>query len=313
MNLQHRSAKILILSLLLIGFATLAACQSPKTQDNASNTIAKNNISTESTTENALTTKVDSTTESAITEPTASPSESATTEPITSKEPATSTNPVTSEPLTTEPAVTADPSVPIVVPNFTKDDFSKTLPPSFTGENVIVIDAASCEEGMSVTTKTEGSCFYLFNPESKAGSAANGVCKLMQDGVFHYYLDYGNANQYLPEGTSSLSLRDFYIRWSFTVPEAGTYNVGAYMRLKNNIERVCQIQFDNQAPFILNYSLSEQEVAAAQDTTQGSYMIFDGVEVTLSAGEHLLTYSFPISPPNHSSWHWRKIFLIKMP
>ena len=84
------------------------------------------------------------------------------------------------------------------------------------------------------------------------------------------------------------------------------------MRLKKNGDRACQIQFDDQAPLIMHYTL-DADISAIQDSTQGSYLTWDGVEVELAAGEHTVTYSIPAADlrTTTSSWHWRTIFLMK--
>ena len=181
-------------------------------------------------------------------------------------------------------------------------------------------------------TVAEGSKYNLFNKDNNAGPAAHGIYKLQQgnnpDGsaLFHYYIDFGNVNKKIESIYGAEykidSVDDCYIRWTFTVTEAGTYTFGSYMRLKNNADRRCQIQIDDQTPFIMHYTLSADDVASVNDdaaTTQGAYMIWDGVEVELEAGEHTITYTLPSAEYRQdadgkdvtSSWHWRTIYVMK--
>ena len=174
--------------------------------------------------------------------------------------------------------------------------------------------------------------FNLFNKDNTAGAAAHGVYKLKQgtlaDGsnLYHYYIDFGNVNKKIESIYGAeykiAALEDCYIRWTFTVTEAGTYTFGSYMRLKNEADRRCQIQIDDKTPFIMHYTLTKEEVASVNDdaaTTQGAYMLWDGVEVELEAGEHTITYTLPSAEYRTdadgkditSSWHWRTIYVMK--
>jgi hypothetical protein len=164
-------------------------------------------------------------------------------------------------------------------------------------------------------TNTEGSKYHLFNKDNNAGAAGHGVYKLIQDGVFHYYIDMASVNKTIEKEYGAdykiAAVEDCYIRWTFTVTEAGTYTFGSYMRLKDGKDRCCQIQIDDQAPLVMHYTISDDEVKALRDETQGLYLNWDGVEVELEAGDHTITYSFPAERTAASSWHWRTIFLTK--
>ena len=215
------------------------------------------------------------------------------------------------------------PTQPTIIPEFTGEDFSSLKFPEFENAT-IVIDGANCEAGSVVMTNTEGSKYHIFNKDNNAGAAAHGVYKLIQDGIFHYYLDPNSVNKTIETEYGAdykiASVDDCYIRWSFTVTEAGTYTVGSYMRIKDNGDRLCQVQFDDQTPLIMHYTLTKDEAlvenkvvkGSIQDATQGSYLMWDGVEVYLEAGEHTLTYSIPSTHGEKwSSWHWRTIYLMK--
>jgi hypothetical protein len=207
------------------------------------------------------------------------------------------------------------PEQPTVVEDFTADDFSAIKYPEF--ENAIVIEGANCETNSTVIEK-KATQFHLYNIDGKPGAAAHGVTKLDQSGVFHYYIDLGNVNKTIEAETGDASkkiavLDDCYIRWTFTITEAGTYTVGSYMRLKDASKRACMVQFDDQTPIVMNYTLNAEDLDGIKDETHGSYLMWDGVEVTLEAGEHTLTYNFPPEDirVSTSSWHWRTIYLMK--
>ena len=216
------------------------------------------------------------------------------------------------------------PTQPTIIPEFTGEDFSSLKFPEFENAT-IVIDGANCEVGSVMMTVDEAAGkFNLFNKDGNTGAAAHGVYKLSQDGVFHYYIDFKNVNSKIEKEYGAeykiADVSDCYIRWTFTVTEAGTYTVGSYMRIKNNSDRKCQVQFDDQTPLIMHYTLTKEEanvennvvLGTIQDATQGSYLMWDGVEVTLEAGEHTITYTFPEgSTESTSSWHWRTIYLMK--
>ena len=216
------------------------------------------------------------------------------------------------------------PEQPTIVPEFTGEDFSTVKFPEFDAPGTIVIEASSAEAGSVIMTSTENKAYHLFNKDGNTGAAAHGIYKLIQDGIYHYYIDLSNVNKSIEKEYGAdykiESLDDCYIRWTFTVTEAGTYTVGSYMRIKNNADRQCQVQFDDQTPLIMHYTLTEEEalvkdnvvLGTLQDATQGCYMMWDGVEVYLEAGEHTLTYSIPADHPEKwSSWHWRTIYLMK--
>ena len=207
-----------------------------------------------------------------------------------------------------------DPNAPVIVPDFTVEDLSKEMPEAFKNAT-IVIEASSCETNSVVMTVAENQKYHIFNKDNNAGAAGHGVYKLIQDGIYHYYLDFGNVNKTIASNYGDeykiASADDCYIRWTFTVTEAGTYTFGSYMRIKNNSARVCQIQIDDQTPLVMNYTLTAEDVTAVQDATQGAYIIWDGVEVELEAGEHTITYTLPLERANSSSWHWRTIYLMK--
>ena len=199
---------------------------------------------------------------------------------------------------------------PVIVPDFGADALSKELPEAYKNAT-IVIAGESCEANTSnIFTHKEGSNYHLYTPEGNAGASANGVIKLAQDGVFHYYIDPNAAKIKEANGGNGLAIEDCYIRWTFTVSEAGTYTICSYMRIKNSAERFCQVQFDDQVPMIMKYTVTDADVTAVNDGTQGAYLTWIGVEVELEAGEHTITYTIP-EGAKVSSWHWRTIYLLK--
>ena len=207
------------------------------------------------------------------------------------------------------------PTQPVIIPELGVEDFSALKFPEF--ENAIVIEGASCEAGSVVMTNTEGSKYHIFNKDNNAGAAAHGVYKLLNKDLFHYYIDLANVNKTIEKEYGAEykidSTADCYIRWTFTVTEAGTYTFGSYMRLKNSSDRSCQIQIDGNTPIIMHYTVSDDEVKSVQDSTEGAYLLWDGVEVELEAGEHTITYSIPDKAycNTEASWHWRTIYVMK--
>ena len=204
------------------------------------------------------------------------------------------------------------PEKPIIVPELTADDFSSLKYPEF--DNAIVIEGASCETGSKIV-ELKATQFHLYNIDGNAGAAAHGVTKLDQSGVFHYYIDMGNVNKTIASNDGDdkkiAAVEDCYIRWTFNVTEAGTYTFGSYMRLKDEKDRCCQIQIDDKTPFIMHYTLTADDLTGIKDDTHGTYLLWDGVEVELEAGEHTITYSFPTERTAASSWHWRTIYVMK--
>ena len=210
------------------------------------------------------------------------------------------------------------PEKPTIVPELTADDFSSMKFPEF--ENAIVIEGISCTTGsteLAVNGKTAEQGLHYFNKDNNEGAAAHGTYKLLTKDLYHYYIDFGGVNTSIERDFGAEykidALEDCYIRWTFTVTEAGTYTFGSYMRLKNKDDRSCQIQIDDNIPFIMHYTITAEEVTAAQDSAEGSYLMWDGVEVELEAGEHTITYSIPAAEYRTSagSWHWRTIYVMK--
>ncbi|MBQ8431618.1 MAG: hypothetical protein IJX28_01925 [Clostridia bacterium] len=203
-----------------------------------------------------------------------------------------------------------DPNAPEIIPDFGADALSKELPEAYKNAT-IVIEASSCEANTAnIFTQKENSTYHLYTPEGNAGASANGVIKLIQSGVFHYYIDPNAAKIKEANGGNGLATEDCYIRWTFTVTEPGTYTICSYMRIKNSAERFCQVQFDDQRPMIMKYTVTDADVNAVNDGTQGAYLTWTGVEVELEAGEHTITYTIP-EGAKVSSWHWRTIYLMK--
>ena len=227
------------------------------------------------------------------------------------------------------------PTQPTKIDELTVEDFSSLKFPEF--ENAIVIEGASCEVGsvkMLVDGKAEDAAQHFFNKDNTTGAAAHGIYKLAQgtkaDGspLYHYYIDFANVNKSIERDFGAdakiAAVEDCYIRWTFTVTEAGTYTFGSYMRLKDEKDRCCQIQIDDNNPFIMHYTLTADEVKSVSDgiektETQGTYLMWDGVEVELEAGEHTITYTLPSAEYRTdadgkditSSWHWRTIYVMK--
>ena len=208
------------------------------------------------------------------------------------------------------------PTQPTKIDELTVDDFSSLKFPEF--ENAIVIEGASCEAGsvkMLVDGKTEDAAQHFFNKDNTTGAAAHGVYKLLTKELYHYYIDFSNVNKSIERDFGAdakiAAVEDCYIRWTFTVTEAGTYTFGSYMRLKDEKDRCCQIQIDDNNPVILHYTLTADEVKSVQDSAEGSYLMWDGVEAELAVGEHTITYSFPAERTAASSWHWRTIYVMK--
>ena len=223
------------------------------------------------------------------------------------------------------------PEQPIIIPELTGEDFSSLKFPEFDAPGTIVIEGPSCEAGSVSMTVEADKKYNLFNKDGNTGAAAHGIYKLAQgtnaDGsnLFHYYVDFNNVNNKIAKEYGDeykiAALEDCYIRWTFTVTEAGTYTFGSYMRLKKNDDRACQIQIDDNTPFIMHYTLTADEAndkytGSVQDNTnntQGSYLMWDGVEAELEVGEHTITYSIPAEAyrTSTSSWHWRTIYVMK--
>lgn len=186
------------------------------------------------------------------------------------------------------------------IPTFTDADFSATKPSALTGSNVIKVLGENCETGCTtIISDTQ-----LYTNGIVTGASANGAHKLLTGGDYHYYIDQ-NMTGYGEAGLQSLSLKNCYIRFSFEVTTAGTYQLYTYNRVKAADTRRGVIRFDDQTPMAVTYKVTD--LAAVRDTTEGSYLKWDGVSVYLEKGTHTFTYTTETG----SSFHFRDLYLVK--
>lgn len=225
---------------------------------------------------------------------------------------------------------------------FQADKFSPTLPDVFgtstktlsngnvtfndtLKDGVIKIDNNTFKEG---STANSSVYYYTWNDTGAASSHGGRSLSTASDtrGVTHYYIDMGNANKALTNGAGQKisALRDCYIRWSFTIEEAGTYDFCFNVRANSADPRYALIQFDNQ-PITESYVLTWQSgltysdsirdtYGSSDDGTNGSYL--SGFSQYFEAGEHTITFRIAYhfdgtSYGNTSSWHFRNIYLVK--
>ena len=193
----------------------------------------------------------------------------------------------------------------IKVPTFTDADFSKTKPSVLNGSNVIKVEGSSCEAGCTdIYTAKENSTYHLSTLVVNTGASANGVVKYKAGGLYHYYLDNGAYGCVAAKG-SVLDYFNCYLRFSFEVAEAGYYQLYTYNRVKNADTRGGVIRFDNQPPMDIQYTVTD--LTAIRDTTDGSYLKWDGVCVYLEKGTHTFTYTLE----SGASFHFRDLYLVK--
>ncbi len=221
---------------------------------------------------------------------------------------------------TEKPVDPVDPAtVPIQWDAFTKANFSKERPAAFGADGVIAINCADLENGVadSNTTVTDNGNHYRYASAGPvAGKAgANGTHSIEVDGIRHYYIE--------PKDTAG----DFstpFIRWTFSVPADGWYDVCFYLRLKNGDFRTSMIQIDEEPVTeqdYLHYTLTADEVKEVRnnDTNVGTYLT--GYKVYLTAGDHTWTHRLSVldegktaeSDNSGPSFHYRKIFLAMSP
>ncbi len=189
-----------------------------------------------------------------------------------------------------------------VIPTFTDADFSTEM--NFTP--TITVEGSNCETGVTYTqTVTPNKQYHLFTNGIDTGASANSVVKLnagVTKTIYHYYISAG-ASGYADAGMGKQSNSTAYIRFSFKVTEAGTYEIYSYMRIKSADTRLGIVRIDNQTPMEVGYSLTNK----VDDGEAGAYMHWDGATVYLEAGTHTLTYQLP----SGSSWHFRTLYFVK--
>lgn len=198
-----------------------------------------------------------------------------------------------------------------IIPSFTNEDFSATKPTILNGSNVIKVAGSNCETGVTHKNATSTTSIYLFTLGNVTGASAHGTRKLIASesaskNIFHYYIDLGSSK---PGGVSidTLTTENCYIRFSFTVTQAGTYEIYSYMRQKNDT-RTGIVQIDDQRPMEISYTVTADTDVI--DAEAGSYMHWDGIQVKLAAGTHTITYK--LGECTKTSMHFRDLYFVRV-
>jgi hypothetical protein len=179
----------------------------------------------------------------------------------------------------------------------TLDAFSKTLPERFTASNVIKLDMNALDTGSAeILTVEVGSQFTLNTPNDTGKASANRTTKLLIDGLFHYYLNGGGSG-------TDIS----YIRWEFSVPESGVYEVCFNFRLKDDKARYSVFSIDGGEGQKMTYNTQGKRNELI-DSVQNSYLT--GWTIELAEGDHTLTVTLPNN--QGAAWHFRNIYLLKI-
>lgn len=181
----------------------------------------------------------------------------------------------------------------------TLDAFSKTLPERFTGSNVIKLDMASLDAGSDTIKPIDvenGKQQYELYSADKGTASANRTIKLLVDGLFHYYLNGGGTDADFP-----------YMRWEFSVPESGAYEVCFNFRLKDDSARYSVFSIDGGEGQKMTYTTQGKRDELI-DSVQNSYLT--GWTIELAKGDHTLTVTLPGN--KGSAWHFRNIYLLKI-
>ena len=201
-------------------------------------------------------------------------------------------------------AGTPDPNAPIDV-SLTKDNITTTLPAAFA--NAIKVPGSACEAGSTIEEKASDKHYLTTETKPTDKGSANGAIKLIageaaacaEDGIWHYYLDPKNVLG------SNDELSKCYITWTFTLPEAGTYNIASYHRLKAD-NRGGIITIDDDIVIDFSYVAKGITLADVVDKYAGAYMDW-GVSIELEAGTHTITYT----DTDTGSVHWRDFYFVK--
>ncbi len=177
---------------------------------------------------------------------------------------------------------------------FTIDDFSKTLPTAFATPDISIDGAeydASKSFGVADTQVPKSEC---------AGDYADDTLTR----PIHYYAanegDIANY-KYVTQQT-----------YTFTVTEAGTYDLCIYMRVKGDSAiRENLVLIDGKVgaeAYFFHFDIDG--ASAVKDDSAGSYMT--GFSVYLEAGEeHTITFKWDERCTTFSTLHIRNIYLVK--
>ena len=281
--------RVLTLALALVMLFAVVACEKATTNDTA-------------------TTEAPQPTEAPTNAPTDPPAEKPTETP--------SDTPVDPPAGPATPPV-VDPTKATTLEKWGDDAFTMFLPDDFLGENTIKIAGSVCEAGCTEVLPNGPTRFDLSTVPESGNSSAMGVIKLLpsespagtEEGIYHYYIDKNSGGSKAHNGGNALTWDQVYIRWTFTVEEAGTYKVASYHRIKAD-SRSGLIQFDDQDPVLISYELSVDKFDEVNDGYAGAYLYWEGFTVELAAGVHVLTYKLDPDAGNLSI-HWRDIYLTK--
>ena len=197
---------------------------------------------------------------------------------------------------------------------------------------VIKIDCGSMEENTVFRRSV-----YYYTWEDTGAVSAHGARYLASSdnrGIRHYYFDPGNANKSIGTDGPQLALKDCFMRWEFTIEEAGTYDVCFNIRASATDKRYALIQIDDSPlseSYILTWELDKgadnkyvytEEMRDTFDKndennkgTNGSYLT--GFSLTFEEpGTHTITFRVPYRPDGThfggtGSWHFRNIYMVK--
>lgn len=257
------------------------------------------------------------TTAAGDTTPTPLPSEKPTEQPTEAPTDNPGEDPTTPPPAGPATPPVVDPTKATTLEKWGDDAFTMFLPDDFLGENTIKIAGSVCEAGCTEVLPNGPTRFDLSTVPESGNSSAMGVIKLLpsespagtEEGIYHYYIDKNAAGSKAHNGGNALTWDQVYIRWTFTVEEAGTYKVASYHRIKAD-SRSGLIQFDDQDPVLISYELSVDKFDEVNDGYAGAYLNWEGFTVELASGVHVLTYKLDPDAGN-LSMHWRDIYLTK--
>ncbi len=220
--------------------------------------------------------------------------------------------------LAMSPDQTAPGNQPVVateVETLTVDKFSKDIPVDFTGADVIKIEGDSAKtEPVNVQEVEANKTYFLVLKDPTnvpEGASAHGVRQLVNQGVYHYYLDAGKISNL--DGTA-IDWKDCYIRWEFEVPagKAGSYSLGFYNRQKNADSRSGYLTIDGKT-YKICYDINGADLTTIRDVSDGSYLNMDSLTLNLTEGKHTITYQtlYDDADKQGASWHFRNIYVIR--
>ena len=215
--------------------------------------------------------------------------------PSTTKKPATTEKPTTEKPTTQTTATTE----PTTEPTTELPAYSVVVPSNFDANNDGVNDSYLFANKIPAVFLAEGVIKVSAADHAETDKGVGKAERISGSGIYHYYINTSNTE--IPDDEKTLT-------YTFTVTEAGTYDVMLDLGMKDTAEqRGAVFYLDGGDGIAMDYTVTAEFAAAVRDETHGTYVT--GLSLELTAGEHTLVVKY--NPFCNKTIHFRNFYFVK--